>query len=93
MNPGKLLARQLRRAWGLQDPAGLDAVVAELAAAAAHGAPGLSDAARAAMAGMGRLLQAVDDGFSQSDRDLDLIRRSLDLSSAELRSCALSRAS
>jgi two-component system sensor histidine kinase/response regulator len=76
-----LLARQIKRTLGL-DQTQFQAVQAELALVAQN--PSLSAAARAALGGFGPLVQRVDESYLQSDRDLDLKTRSLELSSVEL---------
>lgn len=77
----KLLARQTRRLWGL-DEAQSSTILEELAQLQ----PGssLSPEAIKALRGLPALLQQVDDSYSQSDRDLELKTRSLELSSMEL---------
>jgi PAS domain S-box-containing protein len=77
----KLLARQVKRQLGVE-AAQLPAVLAELDAAAQSN--GLSPAAAAAMRGLGEFLGRVGEAYEQSERDLDLKTRSLELSSAEL---------
>ncbi len=72
----KLLARQLRRELGIAD----DAALAALCASLASSTPPLNDLASR----LPRLLAAVDESYSQYERDLDLRTRSLELSSDEL---------
>jgi PAS domain S-box-containing protein len=86
---GKLLQRQLRRSWGVDDAEAVQQALSGLCAladrlermpdAAAHG-PDLHRLLR----GMAAFLRQVDDSYALLDRDLDLSRRSLALSSAEL---------
>lgn len=77
----KLLARQTQRLLGL-DALQLPAVVAELQALALT--TDASPAARQLLAGLDGFLGRVDESYQQSDRDLDLKTRSLQLSSLEL---------
>ncbi|MBK7049479.1 MAG: response regulator [Rhodoferax sp.] len=77
----KLLARQAKRLLG-NDEAQLGAVLEELKRVAASGAVS-ADAARL-LSGLETFLERVDGAYEQSDRDLDLSTRSLELSSAEL---------
>jgi len=72
----KLLARQLKRSLGVNDPTQLDAALAGLDQVTFNGKP--------LGAGLAALLQSVDEAFQQNDRDLSLRTRSLELSSAEL---------
>ncbi|MFG6467204.1 ATP-binding protein [Roseateles sp. BYS87W] len=76
----KLLIRQLRRAWGLQE-AEVGPRLAELTALKAGDA--LSPEQAAALQGLGLLLERIDGAYDNYDRDLDLKTRSLELSSAE----------
>ncbi len=76
----KLLARQLRRASGLQGDA-LEAALAELRAGSGEA---LSEPARRLRDCLPALLASVDAAYEQSDRDLELRSRSLELSSQEL---------
>ncbi|WP_426193095.1 PAS domain S-box protein [Massilia sp. DWR3-1-1] len=78
------LARQLRRNCQIDGDATLAAVLAELAALGARGA--LSPAAAQFVAGVPLLIERIDTTYHQSDRDLDLRARSLQLSSDELTS-------
>ncbi|MGQ0710686.1 MAG: response regulator [Rhodoferax sp.] len=78
----KLLQRQTRRILGVEDVA-MAGVLTELTALAGR-SPGLSSAAQRMLRGLGDFLQRVDEAYTQSDRDLELRTRSLDLSSAEL---------
>lgn len=77
----KLLARQMKRLLGV-DEAQAPAVLAELQALAGQGQ--LSSAAAQLLGGLNVFLQRVDEAYVQSDRDLDLKTRSLELSSVEL---------
>ena len=77
----KLLSRQIKRAFGA-DEQQLPALLAELADAASK--VDVSPGARAVLTGLATMLQRVDDSYQQSDRDLDLKTRSLELSSVEL---------
>ncbi|MBK9237447.1 MAG: response regulator [Rhodoferax sp.] len=74
----KLLARQVKRLLGV-DPAQLDAVLQELVPTTGH-----SPQAANVLAGLRAFLDRVDDAYGQSDRDLELKTRSLQLSSTEL---------
>ncbi len=77
----KLLMRQSRRLLGVE--AGqLPVVLAELAQLARE--PGLSPSAAGVLTGLDGFLKRVEDAYEQSDRDLDLKTRSLQLSSIEL---------
>ena len=78
----RLLERQIKRMLGI-DPADWPEVAARLAASNRGGA---EDDARIAalLAGLPTLLERVSDTYDQQERDLALIRRSLELSSAEL---------
>ncbi|MEY2954252.1 MAG: hypothetical protein RLZZ401_2339 [Pseudomonadota bacterium] len=82
MTPGKLLSRQLRKVWGLSGPEDLQAVLAALAQLAQQ--PGVPDLLHAPLRQLGPVLALVDAAYVQFDRDLDLSRRSLELSSTEL---------
>jgi len=75
----RLLSRQLRRHLGIQDADQLSDALAELARAC-------SDAPRAKqlIEGLVEFLPRVDAAYEQSDRDLELARRSLEISSREL---------
>ena len=77
----KLLARQTQRLLGL-DASQLPAVVAELQALALT--IDASPAVRQLLAGLDGFLTRVNESYQQSDRDLDLKTRSLQLSSLEL---------
>ncbi|MFZ2309510.1 MAG: response regulator [Rhodoferax sp.] len=77
----KLLARQVQRLLDT-DPAGLPALLAELDALAGSGA--LSEPAKRLIGGLPLFIQRVDEAYQQSDRDLELKTRSLELSSLEL---------
>jgi two-component system, sensor histidine kinase and response regulator len=77
----KLLTRQIQRALGV-DAQTLTTVLAELVQLGANGA--VSPQAAGLLGGMGMLLKRVDEAYQQSDRDLELKTRSLELSSVEL---------
>ena len=77
----KLLTRQIQRALGV-DEQSLATVLAELAQLGANGA--VSPHAAGLLGGFGTLLKRVDEAYQQSDRDLELKTRSLELSSVEL---------
>jgi len=76
----KLLARQLRRASGLQGDT-LEAALSELRAGPVES---LSEPARRLRDSVPALLASVDAAYEQADRDLELRSRSLELSSQEL---------
>ncbi|MDE2416544.1 MAG: response regulator [Burkholderiales bacterium] len=77
----KLLTRQIRRTLNLDDTQ-FAAVLDEFS----NLSPGvaLSPQAMAALGGFAALMQRVDEAYVQSDRDLELKTRSLELSSVEL---------
>jgi PAS domain S-box-containing protein len=77
----KLLVRQIKRALGV-DEAQSSAVLDELKALAGQGS--LSPAAARLLGGLGDFFGRVDAAYEQSDRDLELKTRSLELSSSEL---------
>ncbi len=77
----KLLARQLRRLNGVEEGQ-LQPILGELLQLAA--APGVSEQVRQFLGGMEAFLARVEEAYAQSDRDLDLKTRSLQLSSVEL---------
>lgn len=77
----KLLARQTRRLFGV-DEARLSAALDELKRLASF--DGVSPDAARLLTGLGGFLARVDGAYAQSDRDLDLKTRSLQLSSTEL---------
>ena len=77
----KLLARQIKRTLGVEG-AQLPGILTELAALASSGA--MSASAATVLAGLGALVGRVDEAYQQSDRDLELKTRSLELSSVEL---------
>ncbi|MBB4843765.1 PAS domain S-box-containing protein [Paucibacter oligotrophus] len=77
----KLLVRQCKRLLGC-DEAQLPGLLAELQELA--GQPGLPPQTAKALAGLGLFLQRVGEAYEQSDRDLELKTRSLELSSVEL---------
>ncbi len=77
----KLLLRQTKRLLGV-DEQQLPTVLAELKRLAR--VPGLSPHLAGFLLGMDEFIERVDEAYSQSDRDLDLKTRSLQLSSIEL---------
>ncbi|GAB4397149.1 MAG: hypothetical protein OHK0048_04440 [Rhodoferax sp.] len=77
----KLLARQVRHFLGCDETA-LPAVLAELSELARR--EGLSAPAAQCLRGLNDFLERVQESYAQSDRDLDLKTRSLQLSSVEL---------
>ena len=77
----KLLARQIKRVLGVEE-AQSAAVLDELKQLAGSGA--VSPEAARLLAGLGELFGRVDAAYEQSDRDLELKTRSLELSSGEL---------
>ena len=77
----KLLSRQIRRVLE-NDPEALSVVLDELLRLVS--APGVSQQAAALIRGLPPFLQRVNDAYEQSDRDLELKSRSLELSSVEL---------
>ncbi|TDP64072.1 response regulator [Roseateles toxinivorans] len=79
----KLLARQTKRLLGC-DESRLPAVLEELGHLAAL--PQLSPEVARLLQGLGGLLERVNGAYEQSDRDLDLKSRSLEISSVELTS-------
>jgi two-component system, sensor histidine kinase and response regulator len=81
----KLLARQTKRLLGTDAtllPTVLPAVLEELQGLAT--VAGLSPAAVQLLGNLGVFLERVDEAYAQSERDLDLKTRSLELSSVEL---------
>ena len=77
----KLLARQVKRTLDV-DTAAFAALQQELTQLAASGV--LSAEAAKLVIGLPAFLQRVDEAYQQSDRDLELKTRSLELSSVEL---------
>jgi PAS domain S-box-containing protein len=77
----KLLARQVQRLLETQPPE-LPALLDELRGWAAGAA--VSEPAKRLIEGLPLFLQRVDEAYQQSDRDLELKTRSLELSSVEL---------
>jgi PAS domain S-box-containing protein len=77
----KLLSRQVKRSLDV-DPAVFSALQQELTQLAASGA--LSAEAAKLVKGLPVFLERVDEAYQQSDRDLELKTRSLELSSVEL---------
>jgi len=78
----RLLARQLKRSLGIGSQEELDALCADLAALAR--APGTNERTAFALEHLGEFLGRVDAAYEQSDRDLNLSTRSLELSSVDL---------
>ena len=78
----RLLYRQLKRFLGVDDPAQVQPLLDDLLLLAAR--PDVAPATSVALAGLGGLMQAVQAAYEQSDRDLGLRARSLELSSSEL---------
>ena len=78
----KLLARQLRRKAAIGNDAQWKQALTELAALA--GEPWLPPQAAQILDALPALFAEVDNTYSQFDRDLELRRRSLEVSSAEL---------
>jgi two-component system sensor histidine kinase/response regulator len=76
------LQRQIKRTLGLPDESGLPALLD--AARSTAKLPGLDPAVAALLENFGSLLERVDATYVQSDRDLELRTRSLELSSTEL---------
>jgi PAS domain S-box-containing protein len=76
------LQRQIKRTLGLPDESGLPALLD--AARSTAKLPGLAPAVTALLENFGSLLERVDATYVQSDRDLELRTRSLELSSTEL---------
>ena len=79
----KLLARQVKRTLDI-DPAVFTSLQEELTQLVARGS--VSTEAAKLITGLPAFLQRVDEAYQQSDRDLDLKTRSLELSSLELSS-------
>ncbi len=79
----KLLARQTRRVLGLDEDSAAQ-VLQELRALGQKESTGISPQAAKVLAGLEEFLARVDAAYVQSDRDLELKTRSLELSSAEL---------
>ena len=77
----KLLSRQARRLLGVEDDQ-LPAVLAELAQLSRT--TGVSEPSARLLAGLDSFLARVGESYAQSERDLDLKTRSLQLSSVEL---------
>ena len=77
----KLLSRQIKRVLGVEE-AQLAGVLAELTQLAKQGQ--LSAEARAVLGGVPTFLSRVNEAYQQSDRDLVLKTRSLELSSVVL---------
>lgn len=80
--PHKLSLRQYKRLLGIQGEEQLANVLSEFDNLGEHSV--LSNAARTALKGMRQFLHQVDEAYEQADRDLDLGKRSLELSSEEL---------
>ena len=77
----KLLARQIKRVLDV-DPAELTALQSEFTRLAASGS--VSPLVGRLLNGLPGFLQRIDEAYQQSDRDLELKTRSLELSSVEL---------
>ena len=78
----KLLARQTKRVLGLEEAT--SAQVLQELKTLAQAVPGLSPQAVKVLTGLDDFLGRVDEAYVQSDRDLELKTRSLELSSSEL---------
>ncbi len=78
----KLLSRQLRRKAGIGGDDDLARALRELVGVAAQ--PGLSAGAAQLLAALPDLISGVEESYTQFERDLELRRRSLDISSAEM---------
>jgi PAS domain S-box-containing protein len=78
----KRLQRQLKRILGIDDPAGLQSLLA--AARQSAQLPGMASEVVVLLDNLGALIERIDVSYDQADRDLDLRTRSLELSSAEL---------
>ncbi|HJV59599.1 MAG TPA: PAS domain S-box protein [Albitalea sp.] len=76
------LGRQLRRLWGVAQPEELARLLAKAGEAAQHEA--LDPQLRLVLQTLPALLDKVDASYEQSERDLSLRTRSLELSSQEL---------
>lgn len=79
----KLLARQAKRVLGLEEAASTS-VLQELRALGQNAPASLSPQAVGVLMGLEEFLGRVNDAYQQSDRDLELKTRSLELSSTEL---------
>ncbi|WP_153111394.1 response regulator [Propionivibrio limicola] len=77
----KLLARQIKRALGVEAPC-VAGVLDELKQLAVNG--GMSSDAASLLTGLGGFFDRVGAAYEQNDRDLELKTRGLDLSSDEL---------
>ena len=80
--PHKLSLRQYKRLLGIQGEEQLASVLAEFENLTEES--GVSLAARTALKGLRQFFGQVDEAYEQADRDLDLGKRSLELSSEEL---------
>ncbi|MFZ6819177.1 PAS domain S-box protein [Undibacterium sp. Ji22W] len=80
--PHKLASRQHKRLLGIQCETQLDDILTEFENLGEES--GLSNSARTALRGMRQFFAQVDEAYEQSDRDLALGKRSLELSSDEL---------
>ncbi|MCG2586082.1 PAS domain S-box protein [Massilia sp. TS11] len=78
----RTLARQLKRACGVENAAELASLLACAELAAGH--PDLAPELRRFLLGLPDLAQRIDSTYEQYDRDLSLRTRSLELSSREL---------
>ena len=78
----RTLARQLNRVCNIDSESARDALLAQ--AQALSGQAGTPPELAGFLAGLPALLQRIDSAYDQSERDLDLRSRSLELSSTEL---------
>ena len=78
----RTLARQLNRVCNIDSESARDALLAQ--AQALSGLAGTPPELAGFLAGLPALLQRIDSAYDQSERDLDLRSRSLELSSTEL---------
>jgi len=78
----RLLGRQLKRTLAIPDGDALAAVLGDLSRLAAG--KDVSPQLKAALTGLTAFIHSVADAYRQSERDLELSRRSLDISSQEL---------
>ena len=78
----KLLGRQLRRKAGIDGADGAERVLRELGGLAAHA--GLSAEAAKLLTALPAMLSEIENSYVQFDRDIELRRRSLEISSQEL---------
>jgi len=78
----RILLRQVKRAFSLDNEASLDLLLEKAVATAKQ--PDLDPAIAGLLSGMGELFNRVESTYEQFGRDLDLRTRSLELSSSEL---------